>query len=99
MRYRYEGFIATGQVKRGFVDAENEGLAVDKLRDMGIFANKMEPDGPEPMKNVLPGGEQLPQQTAEAVANPGRPAVPNIEEKLDRIIFLLEAIALRNHQD
>jgi hypothetical protein len=60
MKFRWEGFDKSGTVKRGYVDADNDGLAAEKLRhEMGIMVQKCEPDGPEPMKTVLPGGDTL----------------------------------------
>jgi hypothetical protein len=60
MKFRWEGFDKSGTVKRGYVDAESDGAAHEKLRqEMGIMVQKCEPDGPVQMKTVLPGGESL----------------------------------------
>lgn len=67
-RYRYEGFNNRTETKRGFVDAESEGEAAGKLRDLGLFVQKLEPDSPEPMRQVLPGGNALPDVQAQAQA-------------------------------
>lgn len=64
-RYRYEGFNNRTETKRGFVDAESEGEAAGKLRDLGLFVQKLEPDSPEPMRQVLPGGNALPDLSQE----------------------------------
>lgn len=63
-RFRYEGFNNRSETKRGFVDAENESEAAGKLRDLGLFVQKCEPDAHEPMKQVLPGGEDFPEGTS-----------------------------------
>lgn len=66
MRFRYEGFTSHGNVKRGYIDAEDQGSAADQLRTMGVFANKLEPDSFDPMKTVLPGGDPLPASTSKS---------------------------------
>lgn len=65
-RFRYEGFNNRSETKRGFIDAENESEAAGKLRDLGLFVQKCEPDAHEPMKQVLPGGNDFPDLTKEA---------------------------------
>ena len=51
--YRYEGFNAAGAPKTGRVDAASEGDASAKCRNAGLFLQKLEPDGADPMKTVL----------------------------------------------
>ncbi len=58
-RFRYEGFTKSGDVKRGYIDADKIENAAEELRAMGIFSQKLEPDGPQAMKSVLPGGTPL----------------------------------------
>lgn len=58
MRFNYEGFDAKANVKRGFIDAENQQQAAEKLRELGIFTNVLEPDSQDP-KTVLAGGETM----------------------------------------
>lgn len=69
-RFRYEGFNNRSETKRGFVDAETEAEAAGKLRDLGLFVQKCEPDSQEPMRSVLPGGPALPDLTQVAVERP-----------------------------
>jgi hypothetical protein len=59
MRFRYEGFTKSGDVKRGYIDAERIENAAEELRMMGVFSQKLEPDGPDAMRSVLPGGTPL----------------------------------------
>lgn len=59
MRFRYEGFTKSGDVKRGYIDAERIENAAEELRLWGIFSQKLEPDGPAPMRQTLPGGQPL----------------------------------------
>jgi type II secretory pathway component PulF len=53
MEFRYEGFLKSGVPKRGLIDAGNLGEASAKLREMGVFVNSLEPNGPGEMKTVL----------------------------------------------
>ena len=59
MEFRYEGFLKSGVPKRGLIDAGNEGEASAKLREMGVFANSLEPNGPSEMKTVLTHRNEL----------------------------------------
>jgi len=59
MRFRYEGFNKEAQIKRGFIDAQTHEEAATKLRDLGVFAQQLEPDSQEPMKAIFDGGEAL----------------------------------------
>ena len=79
MRYRYEGFTALSQVKRGYIDADNPEMAAQELREMGIFTNSIQPDGPLPMKQVLPGGEPMPEPEVSTDVPVG-PADPGLGE-------------------
>ena len=91
MRYRYEGFLANGTVKRGFIDAADPEDAAAKLREMAIFAQKVEPDGPEPMKSVLPGGPPLDSgdRTPAPGAPPGAP-MANLELDPEYVLKRIE---------
>lgn len=59
MKFCYEGFTSSGEVKRGEVDAASEVKVAEMLRDQGIYAQRIEEKGPEPMKTVLPGGPPI----------------------------------------
>lgn len=60
MKFRYEGFDKVANVKRGFINAATIEDASQELRERyGIIPQSIEPDSDEPMKTVLPGGEQL----------------------------------------
>lgn len=59
MKFRYEGFVSSGVVKRGFIEKVTLEEAAQSLREMGIHVQILEPDGPNAMKTVLPGGESL----------------------------------------
>lgn len=83
MNFRYEGFTAKNEVKRGYVEAESEGSAAEKLREMGIFLNKLEPDSQTPMKTALPGGTPL------EMRNPDSPSslTPKVEEQPKTVLM------------
>lgn len=58
MKFKYEGFDARANIKRGEIEANNEAEACQKLREQGIFAQQCVP-GEETMRQVLPGGPPL----------------------------------------
>jgi hypothetical protein len=60
MKFRYEAFTKIGHVKRGFLEANSEEEGSGQLRAMGLFVQKIEVDGPNDMKAVLPGGDPMP---------------------------------------
>lgn len=62
MKYQFEGFDAHGAVVKDQIDAENEGKAAEKLREKGVFAQKIQLVDGTPMKSVLGAGRKLDNQ-------------------------------------
>ena len=61
MKYNYEAFNAQSTVSTGQIEAKSEQDAAQLLRDRGLYVQKIELEGPEPMKTVfhkpLPEGQ------------------------------------------
>ena len=41
MKFKYEGFLRNGSIKRGSIEAEDTGKAAEMLREEGIFAQQL----------------------------------------------------------
>jgi hypothetical protein len=59
MRFRYEGHDRFAKASHGTVEAATEGDACQALREKGIFAMKVAPEG-EAFRTVLPGNQHNP---------------------------------------
>lgn len=59
MKYQFEGFDAHGAVVKDQIEAEDEGRAAEKLREKGVFAQKIQLVDGTPMKSVLGAGRKL----------------------------------------
>lgn len=57
-KFRYEGHDKDGKAFTGEIEAKDEAQASEKLRERGIYAMKIEPDGPGPMRTILPGNDR-----------------------------------------
>lgn len=88
--YRYEGFTKAGSVKCGLVEAVSEMDAATKLREMDLYAQKIELNSVAPMRTVLPGAAEQadkldPRLQAESVQLPTEPGkVTRVSSDVER---------------